>query len=191
MPTHRFPRLLDAAYVDAISGQRIAAESEKSPPCLTCTTRFKTQQKRFKKNLPRRRGSVSSWGLAWAVWSTRSRSRLPSITARFPHFPRSTAISHRGRLVCGQLGRLARRGDGGPFSHVRRVFAQSRSPCPVRVMKRLVRELLVVSNACGGMNPYYRSGDIMVIEDHINLMGDNPLIGINDDRSGAAFPRHV
>ena len=104
-----------------------------------------------------------------------------------PHFPKSTAVSHRGRLVCGRL-------DGVPIVAMEGRFHQyegyplKKITLPVRVMKRLGAKLLVVSQAVGGMNPYYRAGDVMIIDDHINLMGDNPLVGINDDRLGPRFP---
>jgi purine-nucleoside phosphorylase len=104
-----------------------------------------------------------------------------------PHFPQSTAISHRGRLVCGRLAGLQVLVMEGRF-HMYEGYSLQQITLPVRVMKALGAELLVVSNACGGMNPYFRCGDIMVIEDHITLMGDNPLIGINDDRLGPRFP---
>jgi purine-nucleoside phosphorylase len=104
-----------------------------------------------------------------------------------PHFPRSTAISHRGRLVCGRLAGLPVVAMEGRF-HMYEGYPLDQITLPVRVMKALGAKLLVVSNACGGMNPYYRSGDIMLIDDHINLMGANPLTGINDDRLGPRFP---
>ncbi|MEQ8789113.1 MAG: purine-nucleoside phosphorylase [Pirellulaceae bacterium] len=104
-----------------------------------------------------------------------------------PNFLRSTAISHRGRLVCGTLNGLPVMAMEGRF-HMYEGYSLKQITLPVRVMKALGAELLVVSNACGGMNPYYQCGDIMVIEDHINLMGGNPLIGINDDRLGPRFP---
>lgn len=104
-----------------------------------------------------------------------------------PHFPVSTAVSHRGRLVCGRLGGVPVIAMEGRF-HMYEGYPLKQITLPIRVFKRLGAELLVVSNACGGLNPYYQAGDIMVIDDQINLMGDNPLIGINDDRLGVRFP---
>ena len=104
-----------------------------------------------------------------------------------PNFPKSTAISHRGRLVCGRLGGLPVMAMEGRF-HMYEGYDLKSITLPVRVMKAMGADLLVVSNACGGMNPNYRCGDIVLIDDHINLMGDNPLIGINDDRLGPRFP---
>ncbi|MCC9601373.1 purine-nucleoside phosphorylase [Stieleria sp. JC731] len=104
-----------------------------------------------------------------------------------PHFLKSTATSHRGRLVCGYLAGVPIVAMEGRF-HMYEGYPLKLITLPVRVFKRLGAELLIVSNACGGLNPYYNSGDIMVIDDQINLMGDNPLIGINDDRLGPRFP---
>ena len=107
--------------------------------------------------------------------------------ADIPNFPKSTATSHKGRLVCGKLNGLPVMAMEGRL-HMYEGYPLKEITLPVRVMKAMGAELLVVSNACGGLNPNYRSGDIMMIEDQINLMGDNPLIGINDDRLGPWFP---
>lgn len=104
-----------------------------------------------------------------------------------PHFPRSTAISHAGRLVCGELEGTTVVAMEGRF-HAYEGYTQQQITFPVRVMKALGAEVLIVSNACGGMNPMYRCGDLVVIDDHINLLNGNPLIGVNDDRLGPRFP---
>ncbi len=104
-----------------------------------------------------------------------------------PHFPRSTAISHAGQLVCGRLQGISIAAMEGRF-HAYEGYSHQQIAFPVRVMKALGAELLIVSNACGGMNPQYACGDVMVIEDHLNLMNGNPLIGINDDKLGPRFP---
>ncbi len=104
-----------------------------------------------------------------------------------PHFPISTAISHRGRLVCGLLEGLPILAMEGRV-HQYEGVSLKQITLPVRVMKALGAQLLLVSQAVGGMNPYYQGGDVMVIDDHINLMGDNPLVGVNDDRLGPRFP---
>ncbi len=104
-----------------------------------------------------------------------------------PHFSQSTVQGHRGRLICGRLHGLPVVAMEGRF-HMYEGYSLKQITLPVRVMKALGAQLLVVSSACGGINPYFRCGDILVIEDHINLMLDNPLIGINDDRLGPRFP---
>ena|SRR5947209_95907 len=104
-----------------------------------------------------------------------------------PHFPTSTVQSHAGRLVCGTLGGktvLAMEGR----QHFYEGYTLQQLTFPVRVMKAMGAGTLIVSNASGGMNPQWARGDIMLIEDHINLLGDNPLIGRNDDRLGLRFP---
>ncbi len=104
-----------------------------------------------------------------------------------PHFPSSTAVSHRGRLICGQLEGMPVVAMEGRF-HQYEGYSLKKITLPVRVMKALGVETLVVTHAVGGMNPQYRSGDVMIIDDQINLMGDNPLVGVNDDRLGPRFP---
>jgi len=104
-----------------------------------------------------------------------------------PHFPRSTTHSHAGQLVCGQLAGLAVVAMEGRL-HAYEGYTQQQITFPVRVMRALGAKLLIASNASGGMNPQYCKGDIVVIDDHINLMNGNPLIGVNDDRLGPRFP---
>lgn len=107
--------------------------------------------------------------------------------ADIPHFPQPTVVSHAGRLVCGRLGGKTVMAMEGRF-HFYEGYTLKQIAFPVRVMKALGCDVLIVSNACGGMNPQWAKGDIMLIEDHINLLGDNPLIGKNDDRLGIRFP---
>jgi purine-nucleoside phosphorylase len=107
--------------------------------------------------------------------------------ADIPHFPRSTVESHAGQLLTGRLSGVSVLAMEGRF-HYYEGYSMKEVTFPVRVMKAMGCETLIVSNACGGMNPQYASGDIMVIEDHINLMPDNPLRGINDEKLGPRFP---
>ena len=104
-----------------------------------------------------------------------------------PHFPTSTVQSHAGQLVCGTLAGQTVMAMEGRF-HLYEGYTPAQVTFPIRVMRHLGCETLLVSNAAGGLNPLHRKGDLIVIDDHINLMGVNPLIGPNDDRLGPRFP---
>jgi purine-nucleoside phosphorylase len=104
-----------------------------------------------------------------------------------PHFQVSTVESHSGRLIFGVLEGRPVMAMQGRF-HIYEGYTLQQVTFPIRVIQRLGVEIVIVSNACGGMNPTYRRGDLMRIADHINLIGDNPLRGPNMDELGPRFP---
>ncbi len=104
-----------------------------------------------------------------------------------PGFPLSTVETHAGRLLLGRLGQRPVVAMQGRF-HRYEGYGLADVTFPVRVLRALGATTLVVSNACGGMNPLWGPGDLVLLSDHINLLGDNPLVGSNDERLGARFP---
>jgi purine-nucleoside phosphorylase len=104
-----------------------------------------------------------------------------------PGFPLSTVESHAGRLLLGQLGGRPVVAMQGRF-HRYEGYDLGSVTFPVRVMHALGAQFLFVSNACGGMNPLWAPGDLVLLSDHINLLGENPLAGHNDERFGPRFP---
>ncbi|NTW48519.1 MAG: purine-nucleoside phosphorylase [Chlorobiales bacterium] len=107
--------------------------------------------------------------------------------SEIPYFPISTVESHQGRLLFGTLSGKRVVAMQGRF-HYYEGYSMQQITFPVRVMKELGMETLCISNAAGGLNPMYRKSDIMLIDDHINLLGHNPLIGRNDPELGSRFP---
>lgn len=104
-----------------------------------------------------------------------------------PHFPVSTVESHAGKLIFGQLGGKQIMAMQGRF-HYYEGYDMKQITFPIRLMHLLGIKHLIISNACGGLNPQFRKGDLMLIDDQINLLGDNPLIGPNLDEFGPRFP---
>jgi purine-nucleoside phosphorylase len=107
--------------------------------------------------------------------------------ADLPHFPRTTAIGHAGKLVCGTLAGKPVVAFQGRF-HLYEGHAPQTAGLPVRLLQALGAKTLIVSNAAGGLNPQYATGDVMLIDDQMNLLFANPLVGVNDDALGPRFP---
>ena len=107
--------------------------------------------------------------------------------SKIPHFPLSTVESHHGRLLFGTLAGKKVVAMQGRF-HMYEGYTLKQVTFPVRVMKFLGVENLLISNAGGALNSLFRKGDVMIMSDHINMLGDNPLIGPNDDTLGPRFP---
>lgn len=104
-----------------------------------------------------------------------------------PYFPKSHLAGHAGNLVLGRIGSCTVAAMQGRF-HYYQGFTMQQVVFPIFVMKMLGAEKVIVTNACGGINTAFRPGDLMLIEDYINMVGDNPLIGTNDERFGVQFP---
>jgi len=124
---------------------------------------------------PPRVGIILGTGLSSLADEIQNPVRLPF--AEIPHFPRATAPAHRGECLCGRLAGVPIVALAGRC-HGYEGYAAAHAALPVRVMADLGIRMLIVSNACGGMNPYYRTGDLMLVEDHINFTGANPLAGL-------------
>jgi len=140
---------------------------------------------RARSDLKPRVGMILGTGLGDVSGAVDEAVRIPY--EEIPGFAHSTAESHVGELILGTI-------KGTPVVtmngrvHFYEGYTMKQVSFPVRVMRALGAETLIVSNAVGGMNPLFRAGDIMAVTDHINLMGDNPLIGPNDDALGPRFP---
>jgi purine-nucleoside phosphorylase len=131
------------------------------------------------------------WGIISGTGQSRLAARLEAPGGRpyleLPHFPRATSPSHKGRLHWGRLGGKGVLIFQGRF-HAYEGYSLKQVAMPVRVMAALGVKYLLITNAAGGLNPHFRSGELMLISDHINLIGDNPLVGENIDAWGPRFP---
>ena len=130
-------------------------------------------------------GMILGTGLGGLAKQIEHQAAIPY--SDIPHFPISTVQSHAGRLVCGTLSGTPIIAMEGRF-HYYEGYSLQQVTFPVRVMKALGASTLLVTNAAGGINPQFDLADLVVIEDHINLLPDNPLRGVNDDRLGPRWP---
>jgi purine-nucleoside phosphorylase len=130
-------------------------------------------------------GLVLGSGLGAFADSLTDASRVPY--ADIPSFPQSTAIGHAGRLVIGHAGQVPVAAMQGRV-HLYEGYSAQEVAFPIRVFGRMGIKAVILTNAAGGINLGYSQGALVLIRDHINLQGTNPLVGANDDRFGVRFP---
>ena len=130
-------------------------------------------------------GMITGTGLGTLTDKMEVELRLPY--EEIPHFPRSTIRGHRGMLICGKLADKSVMAMAGRF-HFYEGYTVQEITFPIRVMSRLGIRYLFISSAAGGLNPEFEAADLMIVTDHINLTGNNPLIGPNLDQFGPRFP---
>jgi purine-nucleoside phosphorylase len=130
-------------------------------------------------------GLVLGSGLGGFADEFSEAARIPY--ANIPSFPRSTAVGHAGQLVIGKVGDITVAAMQGRV-HLYEGYSAQEVTFPTRVLGRMGIRALILTNAAGGINLEYKQGALVVITDHINLQGHNPLVGLNDDRFGPRFP---
>ena len=134
---------------------------------------------------PPKIGMITGTGLGDLTEKISLDLRLPY--SEIPHFPTSTITGHRGALACGRLAEKPVMAMEGR-SHLYEGYSYQQITLPIRVMSRLGVEMLLISSAAGGINPLFHPSELMIVTDHINLTGGNPLIGPNLDAFGPRFP---
>lgn len=130
-------------------------------------------------------GLVLGTGLSTLADQIVADCRIPC--SAVPHLPTTTALGHRGHWVCGTLDSVPVIALDGRF-HRYEGYSMRQITLPIRIMRALGVEFLILSNASGGIHPRLQSGHILVIDDHLNLMWGNPLVGHNDESLGPRFP---
>jgi purine-nucleoside phosphorylase len=130
-------------------------------------------------------GLILGSGLGAFADSLTDSSRVPY--SQIPSFPRSTAIGHAGQMVIGKAGAVAVAAMQGR-AHLYEGYSAQEVAFPIRVFGRMGVRAVILTNAAGGINLKYQQGALVLIKDHINLQGHNPLVGPNDDRLGLRFP---
>src|ERR1700684_1489683 len=130
-------------------------------------------------------GLVLGSGLGSFADELSEATRIPY--ANIPYFPLSTAVGHAGQMVIGNVGKVSVAAMQGRV-HLYEGYSSNEVAFPIRVFGRMGIRAVILTNAAGGINLSYSQGALVLIRDHINLQGTNPLVGPNDDRFGVRFP---